>query len=391
MKKINCPECGKELETFRPKKSLAVHIAHMHRKNNYKKKKEKITQDDVERAYHKGFYEGVALPKGEKEPCECICHQKIECQNWHTMAHSCEQCKPIEQTKVWVCKKVQNTNCCDLECKPTEPALLKACKFLMSKKGQKVVNKYIDEYFSKPQDKVWTGTPIDYGATSEDKPYSVVWKGELKRIEKPKCSYHKFQSVYGEGLNVGLCRCGKPKENDCHIDCQPEPIQDKPEVRECDCECHSGRWKCEHCNWGGLGKPVEDNPLQKEKLFKEAWIGGKHYKLNKKGVAIDLSKEPPEVLSAPQPKDTDWQPYFNEWVKQGGRNEDMRYGVRNFLTGQGMIWINNLLARERSNYKEEVIRKIKKFQGIAVPKADKFDKGYFTACEDILEVLEKTK
>ena len=39
-----------------------------------------------------------------------------------------------------------------------EPALLLACKFLMSEKGRKVVNKYIDDYFAKknhpkPQDK----------------------------------------------------------------------------------------------------------------------------------------------------------------------------------------------------------------------------------------------
>jgi len=50
----------------------------------------------------------------------------------------------------------------------------------------------------------------------------------------------------------------------------------------------------------------------------------------------------PYAVSTP----SDWEPYFDKWVKQGRSGEQI-YGVTNFMTGQGAIMLKDLLSQQR--------------------------------------------
>lgn len=48
---------------------------------------------------------------------------------------------------------------------------------------------------------------------------------------------------------------------------------------------------------------------------------------------------------------TVWEKYFEEWVRQGGRSEEMQYGVQNFMTGVGQ----RMLEEQRKGAVGQVI------------------------------------
>ena len=123
---------------------------------------------------------------------------------------------------------------------------------------------------------------------------------------------------------------------------------------------------------------------EREKYFKTATVGGKTYKLNKKGIGVDLSKTPPEVITTPERE--------QDWVKEFDKTINGDY-LRGASTGKQLVgikaFIKSLLSSQKKKMAEKIEgQKISWIKGIKLKQADRWKHIVNAVLDTILKELK---
>lgn len=73
------------------------------------------------------------------------------------------------------------------------------------------------------------------------------------------------------------------------------------------------------------------------------------------------------------------QSYIEKWIAQGGRTEENIWGVKNFLTGQGLIGINALIKEAEVQKIAEILNRLREIN---------IDDGGGSMVDEVRQILE---